>query len=134
MPIQINLPLPTEIADWAKAARESLDLGQAEFAKLVGVSQSSVCRWETGEAVPEYPTLLAVQALIGNLGRATRDEAGRTSELRDEIDAAYDMLTVLDKAGDGIGGDIGHGVSAVALVARSALDNARSMVRVMGAK
>lgn len=50
-------------------------------------------------------------------------------ELLDEIDVAYDMMTMLDKAGDGIGGDVGHGVSAVALAARSALDNARSMIQ-----
>lgn len=55
------------------------------------------------------------------------------SALRDEIETAYDLLTALDKTGDGIGGDVGHGVSAVALAARAALDNARSMVKAMEA-
>ena len=55
----------------------------------------------------------------------------RIPELRDEIETAYDLLTALDKTGDGIGGDLGHGVSAVALAARAALDNARSMLKAM---
>jgi len=63
-----------------------------------------------------------------------RANSRKQSELLDEIETAYDMLTALDKTGDGIGGDIGHGVSAVALAARSALDNALSMVRAMGVK
>ena len=63
----------------------------------------------------------------------TAVDASRVSELRDEIETAYDLMTVLDKAGDGIGGDVGHGVSAVALAARAALDNTRSMLRAMEA-
>lgn len=63
----------------------------------------------------------------------TTVDPSRVSELRDEIETAYDLLTALDKAGDGIGGDLGHGVSAVALAARAALDNARSMLKAMEA-
>jgi len=63
----------------------------------------------------------------------TAVDATRVSELRDEIETAYDLMTVLDKAGDGIGGDVGHGISAVALAARAALDNARSTLKALDA-
>lgn len=63
----------------------------------------------------------------------TAVDLSRVSELRDEIETAYDLLTALDKTGDGIGGDVGNGISAVALAARAALDNARSMLKAMEA-
>lgn len=146
-----TFPPPCSIADWIKEIREAAGLDQAAFGKKFGVSQSSVARWETGEAVPEYRLLLALQTvsdthdlakpgLVQPLEQAlpeqeTREgevrtavDPSRISELRDEIETAYDLMTILDKAGDGIGGDVGYGASALALAARSALDNARSML------
>lgn len=132
-----TFPPSTSIADWIKDIRDAVSLDQTEFGKKFGVSQSSVARWETGEAVPEYPRLLALQrideALQKQETREAKDRAAvdslRISELRDEINTAYDLMTALDKAGDGIGGDVEYGVSAVALAARAALDNAPSMLR-----
>lgn len=76
--------------------------------------------------------LLGIDEISPTLGASSDvSKSARISELRDEIETAFDLLTALDKTGDGIGGDIGHGVSAVALAARAALDNARSMLKAM---
>lgn len=147
-----TFPSPSSIADWIKEIREAAGLDQTAFGKKFGVSQSSVARWETGEAVPEYPRLLALQKIseaydsakpgfVQPLDTAMPEHeiasdklsfaaaSCRVSELRDEVETAYDLMTILDKAGDGIGGDVGYGVSTLALAARAALDNARSMLK-----
>lgn len=58
-----TFPPPYSIADWIKEIREAVGLDQVEFGKKFGVSQSSIARWESGEAVPEYPRLLALQRI-----------------------------------------------------------------------
>ena len=42
-------------------ARQKAGLSQSQVAKELGVDQSAVCRWETGENMPRAATL-------GNLG------------------------------------------------------------------
>lgn len=79
------------------------------------------------EALPETET----ETREGEVRTAV--DPSRVPELRDEVQTAYDLMTILDKAGDGIGGDVGYGVSAVALAARAALDNVRSMLKAMEA-
>jgi DNA-binding transcriptional regulator YdaS (Cro superfamily) len=115
----------------------------------LGVTRSAIAQWD----IVPVDKAIAIEQITGvtrdrlrpdiygfpsdhtasNIG-PRQDNTSRHAELLDEIETAFDMLTVLDKAGDGIRGDVGHGISAVALAARSALDNARSMVRAMGAK
>lgn len=46
-----------------KAIRDSLGLTQAQLAAQLGVTQSSVSRFETGEIIPDRRTMLAMQAL-----------------------------------------------------------------------
>lgn len=153
----------TSLGDQIREARQAKGLKQHHIAKALEVTVQAVSQWERDETAPSGINMLklgcllsietmphfifdlaelgAVQprerALPGDEARVaevrTAVDATRVSELRDEIENAYDLMTALDKTGDGIGGDLGHGVSAVALAARAALDNARSMVRAMEA-
>lgn len=138
-----------------RRTRKAKRLSQGEVAAVIGVTVSAVSQFETGKIGLSGVTLLKIARLLDiDLARPglvqplekalpeqeTREgedwtavDPSRVSELRDEIETAYDLMTALDKTGDGIGGDVGHGVSAVALAARAALDNARSMLNAMEA-
>jgi transcriptional regulator with XRE-family HTH domain len=39
------------VGDWIQAQRKSLNLSQAEVASVVGVSRTSLCKWESGDVV-----------------------------------------------------------------------------------
>lgn len=137
------MPTPSNIASIARASlrseRERRNLTRDELALRAGVSVSQLTKLERGERamslewVEIFADALDVDVSVF-ISDAPAETDGKYSELLDEIETAYDLLTALDKTGDGIGGDVGHGVSAVALAARSALDNARSMVRAMGGR
>lgn len=135
-----------------RRARAAKGMTQTEFADAVGTSQGRVSGWESDHEFPSGISLLKISGVLGidlpvhaattaipseNIpSRTTKPTVGalpKLTDLRDEIETAYDMMTALDKAGDGIGGDVGNGVSAVALAARAALDNARDMIRAMEA-
>lgn len=47
-----------------KQIREALKLSQAEMAERMGLAQSSISRFETGELPTDKRTLLAAQALL----------------------------------------------------------------------
>ncbi|CAK7257727.1 MULTISPECIES: helix-turn-helix transcriptional regulator [unclassified Shinella] len=140
---------PTTDGPIIRAAREANGWSQAFLAEKAGTSQQTVDRIERS-VVLRSKSVLALKAILGidlHVHAATTDIPARNipspsakptggtlpkfAELRDEIETAFDLLTALDKTGDGIGGDVGHGVSAVALAARAALDNARDMLRAM---
>jgi hypothetical protein len=101
------------------------------YGAMFEVHPSWLLGLDPGLALGLDKALPEVEAANDKLTFAT--DPSRASQLRDEIETAYDFMTMLDKAGDGIGGDVGHGVSAVALAARSALDNARDMLKAMEA-
>ncbi|NEU14632.1 helix-turn-helix domain-containing protein [Methylobacterium sp. BTF04] len=46
----------------AHIRKNVLDLSQAEFARIAGVSQGTVSRWEKGELSPSLPELLLIRA------------------------------------------------------------------------
>ena len=52
-----------------KALRESLDMGQVEFAQLFGMHPVTVSKWENGHA---YPTSYQL-ALLNQFSAAARD-------------------------------------------------------------
>jgi transcriptional regulator with XRE-family HTH domain len=60
--------VPTSLGELIRQARG--DLSQAEVAKLVGVDQSTVSRWERDETVPN---VLDAAALVGALGMSWSD-------------------------------------------------------------
>jgi transcriptional regulator with XRE-family HTH domain len=47
-----------------KHIREALGLSQAEMAERLGLTQSSISRFETGDLPTDKRTLLAAQALL----------------------------------------------------------------------
>jgi transcriptional regulator with XRE-family HTH domain len=66
-----------------KAIRDSLGLTQAQLAAQLGVTQSSVSRFETGEIIPDRRTILAVQALHASAKSIPdRDELAVSEEAR----------------------------------------------------
>lgn len=141
---------PDTLGSTLRSARVAKRMKQHEVASALDVTVQAVSQWERGENQPTGLNLLKLGALLGieivptylvDLTRLATEHSGenipaqnnKLTDLRDEIETAYDLMTALDKAGDGIGGDVGHGVSAVALAARAALDNARDMIRAMEA-
>jgi DNA-binding transcriptional regulator YiaG len=57
-----------------RSLRESLGLNQAEFARVVGYTQGTVSRWETGE-VKVSPRLAEYLRLKIDAHRAARPES-----------------------------------------------------------
>lgn len=50
-------------ANVIKRIRFTLGLGQAELAKKIGVTQQSICSYETGIRKPSYATLTKIKKL-----------------------------------------------------------------------
>lgn len=46
-------------------ARQKAGLSQSQVAKELGVDQSAVCRWETGENMPRAAMLVLMAKLYG---------------------------------------------------------------------
>ena len=62
------------IRDWAhsgkaRAIREEAHLHRADIARAVGVSASTVSRWESGDRLPAGERALAYGALLDRLAR-----------------------------------------------------------------
>lgn len=63
-----------------RAYRRSTGLTQAQFAELFGVTQPTVCNWETGRSEPAHRYALKLCAMIGAARiRAERLRAARTA-------------------------------------------------------
>lgn len=56
---------------WLKELRMEMDLSQREFAKLVGVTNNTVCRWERGHGISDE-SLRKIKKLLGNNGAASK--------------------------------------------------------------
>jgi transcriptional regulator with XRE-family HTH domain len=39
------------VGEWIRTQREALGLSQADVARDIGASQSSLCKWESGDAL-----------------------------------------------------------------------------------
>ena len=52
-----------ELKTLFKNTRKLLGVTQEEFAKIIGVSQASVCRYERGTSQPSAKTLIEVQKI-----------------------------------------------------------------------
>jgi len=58
--------------------RHAAGLTQEQLSSALEVSRQAVSKWESGEAVPELPKLVALSALFGvSLDELVRGEAGR---------------------------------------------------------
>lgn len=52
-----------DFAEKVKIVRENLKISQEKMAQLLGVSFSTVNRWEQGKALPSYATIQKFNAL-----------------------------------------------------------------------
>lgn len=52
-----------EFADKVKMVRDKLKISQEKMAQLLGVSFSTVNRWEQGKALPSYTAIQKFEAL-----------------------------------------------------------------------
>lgn len=59
----------------AKAIRQRSRLSLSEIASAVGVTPTSVCRWENGECSPRIPEALKYKAIIDELQASTVEMA-----------------------------------------------------------
>jgi transcriptional regulator with XRE-family HTH domain len=69
-------PLPVAIGQWLKRHRERLALTITAMARRLGVVQSTLCRWETGEREPHGAYLLRVEQELSDVdsyGSASTD-------------------------------------------------------------
>ncbi len=63
--------LTSLVARYVVRARRRADLSQRELAQLIGVSQSTICRVETGESPVEASTFVRILAIAGLCLRVT---------------------------------------------------------------
>lgn len=68
------------LSDQISALRRAKGLSQEQLAEQVGVSRQAVSKWETGQAIPELPKLLALSACLG----VSLDELTGGTEHRNE--------------------------------------------------
>ena len=71
------LPSPQQ----RRSLRERSGLAQGDLARVLGVSASAVCRYETGERTPRSDVLHSYLELLGHLKLAFNDE-GAAAEPR----------------------------------------------------
>jgi transcriptional regulator with XRE-family HTH domain len=82
--------------------REELGVGQAELAKLVGVTQQTISRWENGEVVPPPKRLtrlatalsLDLDRLLGYAGYLSNSPTLSRSQL---LKSFYDLIPDLSE-------------------------------------
>jgi DNA-binding XRE family transcriptional regulator len=65
---------------WLRSHREKLGLSAADYAKLVGVSQLSIYKWEKGETTPRAAQR---EKLASIRGMGKREAQNRLEELKD---------------------------------------------------
>jgi transcriptional regulator with XRE-family HTH domain len=59
--------------NFIRRAREALEMSQTEFANALGLTQTSVSRYETGLSTPRQPTRMAVEALLAKHGKSVTE-------------------------------------------------------------
>ena len=64
------LPSPQQ----RRSLRERSGLAQGDLARVLGVSASAICRYETGERTPRSDVLHSYLELLGHLNLAFNDE------------------------------------------------------------
>ena len=120
-----------------RSARKAKGFNQAELADAVGTSQGRVSSWENGDDMPSGVNLIKLCAILEtgadlSIIPSQNNAFSRLSELREQLSEIRDLLNAIDLIGDGIGGEIGFAVSAVALQARSVAENVAHQIDRMG--
>ena len=85
MQITVKVPTPSEVGPRVRALRDALGLNQTEFGSMVGVSFTTVSRWETGQTRPSPLAWRRILELEGDRshGRGSVETAGARDQ-RDE--------------------------------------------------
>lgn len=60
-----NLPMPDGFGACVATLRTKLDMTQAELGERLGVEDSTVSRWESGDAFPRRENLKALASVLG---------------------------------------------------------------------
>ena len=81
-----------------KGLREEAGVSQAQLAKAIGVSQSTVGMWESGRSVPEYKTLLRVADYF----KVSVDYLSAKSSVKDVSSSGIVRIPVLGSVPAGI--------------------------------
>jgi DNA-binding transcriptional regulator YiaG len=76
-----------------KAARMALKMSQKEFAKTLGTTNTSVCRWESGVAVPRKIYIQEIKRLLGKNGPKTNGSQ-KNEVPRGLLDMPLDRLNI----------------------------------------
>ena len=58
-----------------RQARKSLDLTQAELADRLGIHHTAISRYETGAAIPDKRTMIALEAIFSGHAPALPDRS-----------------------------------------------------------
>ena len=77
--------------------RELRPMGQIEFASLMGVSQSVVSRWETGDKEPSAGELVRMSRVIGCTVDALLGLHGVSDERERALKRFYEILVAAKK-------------------------------------
>lgn len=73
-----------------RALRKSLGLSQTEFAKKLGVTQSSVTGYETGSRLPSSPAMTSICTVFGVRREWLEDGTGEMMEPEDDLSEICD--------------------------------------------
>lgn len=73
------------IGDCIAADRQRLGLSQQELARLVGVTQQAIAKWEAGRSAPRGRNLKALASTLGKKSQ-TAERAARTLRSPDETE------------------------------------------------
>ncbi|MDD6902317.1 MAG: helix-turn-helix transcriptional regulator [Candidatus Borkfalkiaceae bacterium] len=52
--------MKNKVSERIRDLRKELNIGQVEFAKMCGVQQSCVSKWERGETLPDIDMILTI--------------------------------------------------------------------------
>ncbi len=127
------------MASWAsfiKAFRDEQELSQKDAAALLGVSQPTLSRWESGRQVPDMRTRRRIQRLVdahaGLRGRLVGEVVARSLCAQVLLDESLRIRAVSERFAELFGSDAGglearsrEGPHPLGPVAREALETAR---------
>lgn len=87
-----------EFGEWLKEQREERGLTRAELARLAGVSEGAISKWESGKQEPRYRELVKIAevfdaSVLGNVDVIVN----RTSKVVEGFVAAVNKLPLSDE-------------------------------------
>lgn len=86
-----------DFGDWLREQREQKGLTRAELARLAGVSEGAISKWESGKQEPRYRELIKIAdvfevSVLGNIDIVV----DKTSKMVESFIAAVNRLPISD--------------------------------------